>query len=192
MAGIKLELLKQDELEAAITRAIAVMDGEQSLLLDDIGNHLVNSTRRRAEREISPDGMPWAALSPRYKKRKAATHPGRGLLHLNNEMLGSRLSHQVYGSELFVGTHAKYGAIHHQGGTVNKPQRRTKLYYRQHKDGSVGHRFVKKKHSNFVQEATIGAHSFKIPARPWLGVSAEDRDAILAIANDHLNKAFSG
>lgn len=149
MAGIKLELLKKDELEAAITRAIAVMDGEQSLLLDDIGNHLVNSTRARAEREISPDGMPWAALSPRYKKRKAATHPGRGLLHLNKEMLGSRFSHQVYGSELFVGTHAEYGAAQHFG------------------------------HNG-------------IPSREWLGLSNEDNDEILAIAHDHLNKAFSG
>lgn len=149
MAGIKLELLKQDELEAAITRAIAVMDGEQSLLLDDIGNHLVNSTRRRAEREISPDGMPWAALSPRYKKRKAAKRPNRGLLRFDNHMLGDQLSHQTLGKTLFVGTNAKYGAAQHFG------------------------------HNG-------------IPSREWLGLSNEDNDEILAIAHDHLNKAFSG
>lgn len=42
-----------------------------------------------------------------------------------------------------VGTNVVYARIHQEGGTINIPARSQRAYYKQHKDGSVGNRFVK-------------------------------------------------
>jgi phage gpG-like protein len=50
--------------------------------------------------------------------------------------------------------------------------------------GTIGNKFVKKKHSNFSQTANIQAYTIEIPARPFLGLSKQDRqDALDVIRN---------
>lgn len=91
-------------------------DDGRTLLLQDIGEYLLRSTRDRAAGQVSPDGVPWAALSPRYAARKAKLRPSAPLLIFDNHMLGDMLSHQVEGDTLLVGTNALYGARQQFGG----------------------------------------------------------------------------
>ena len=41
------------------------------LLMEEIGSLLERRTLQRFDREVDPDGKPWASLKPSYAKRKA-------------------------------------------------------------------------------------------------------------------------
>ncbi len=173
----------------------AAIDGLRAdglrLMLSDIGEYLLRATRDRGAREVAPDGTPWAALSPAYKKYKDRKRPGVAKLRFDFYMQGDQLAQQVVGDTLFVGTNAKYGAIHQFGGDIDRPARSTLAYFRQERDGSVGSKFVPMKQSNFAQWVTVPAYKIRMPARPWLGLSSEDEQEVIAIASDHISGLFS-
>lgn len=124
-------------------------DNGRALMLGRIGEYLLGSTRERAAEQVSPAGVPWAALSPRYAKYKEKKRPGVPKLKFDFHMLGDQLSQQVDGDTLLVGTSAPYGAIHQFGGRVT------------------------------VHDAETGqAFQAEMPARPWLGISDKDQVAI--------------
>lgn len=165
MAGARVEI---DVDIGAVNRQLAGMaaqlDGNgRTRMLEDMGEYLLRSTRDRGVLQISPDGKPWAALSPRYAKYKQKKRPGVPILKFDYHMQGDQLSSQVEGNTLYVGTNAVYGATHQFG-------RRTTIT-----DPETGISF----------EA-------EIPARPWLGVSQEDDTEILQIARDHLESGLTG
>lgn len=149
--------------------------------LNDIAEYLHQSTDDRFSKQVAPDGSPWAPLSASTLARKKGGRILRGKGTLQDTM-----RHSVSGNELVFGTDRPYGAIHQFGGKVEHAARSQQVYFRQGKDGSVGNRFVKKRHSNFSQWVTHGAHSTEMPARPYLGLSSEDETEILAIIQDYL------
>ena len=177
----------------ALLEALRSMQGEGlRLMLDDIGEYLVRATRERASRQGSPEGVAWAALSPRYQRAKDKKRPGAPTLKFDFHMLGDRLSQQVAGTDLLVGTSAKYGARQHFGGEFEQPGRVADVFFRRERDGTVGNRFVSRRKSNFAQRVTIPAYKITTPARPWLGVSAQDAVEVLLIASDHVSGGVSG
>ena len=195
MAGTRVVLdIVTDEIGPAIERLLGFVGGKgMNLALDDIGEALLTSTRDRAAREVDPSGNAWAPLSPRYKKLKDKKRPGVPRLKFDNHMLGDQLSHQVINNDLFVGTNAKYGAIHQFGGSIQIAARSQLMGFHQDKrTGEVGNRFASRKKANFEQWATLPAHEIKMPARPWLGLSTEDDAEALAILGDHLQAAVKG
>lgn len=171
MTGARIEITVDDAtVQGALAHAQARLapDGMADLL-HDIGEFMVRATRERAEREVSPEGVPWDALTPRYAARKAKKYPGAKILHRDFHMLGDQFAAQVDGDTLRVGTHAVYGAIHQFGGTVHH--------------GS---------YQRIRDRRYFGAGDAVIPARPWLGVSAEDADEIHAIVLNFLRGAVEG
>lgn len=177
----------------ALRRTIeALSDDGRQLMLEDMGEYLVRSTRERAARQVAPDGTAWQPLSPRYKRAKERKRPGVPMLKYDFHMLGDRFFSQVEGRDLLVGSTAPQAAIMHFGGTIKREARQADLYYQQDREGTVGNRFVPRRQSNFVQRATIPAYTITMPARPWLGLSREDEIEVLAIAEQHLLDAASG
>lgn len=171
MTGARIEITVDDAtVQGALAHAQAALAPQGLVpLLEDIGEYLVRSTRERAEREVSPDGVPWDALTPRYAARKAKKYPGAKILHRDFHLLGDQLAAQVDDDTLRVGTNAVYGAIHQFGGTIHHGSYQ-RIRDRRHFD----------------------ARDVAIPARPWLGVSAEDADEIHAITLDYLRRAVGG
>lgn len=192
MAGARIEFEVDLKLASrALQKAVDALGGDGvTLLLSDIGEYLLRSTRDRAAAQISPDGTPWAALSPRYAKRKERERPGLPKLKFDNHMLGDRLAHQVEGTMLLVGTSAPYGAIQQFGGTINIAARSQQAYFHATKD-EVLPQFVNKRKANFAQWVTLPAYKINIPARPWLGISDADVKEIVQLTQDHLNAALS-
>lgn len=190
MAGAKIEITR-DLASPALARAMTELEGPgRRLMLKDMGEYLLRSTRERAARQVSPDGTAWQALSPRYKRQKDKMRPGLPMLKFDNHMLGDRLSWQVEGDHtLRVGTNAPYGAAQHFGHAYQRKARAQELYF-SYKAGAVSPRFVKKRKSNFAQIANIGAHTVTLPGRPWLGLSAQDETELVEIAWDHLGRAL--
>jgi phage virion morphogenesis protein len=182
-----------DTVSAALQKTRDALQGDgQRLMLEDIGEYLLRSTRDRGAQQKAPDGTPWAPLSPRYKRFKDRKRPGVPKLKFDFHMLGDQFSQQVAGDTLLVGTNAKYGAIHQFGGDIDRPARSTEVFFKRERDGTVGNRFVSRRKSNFAQRATLPAYKITMTARPWLGLSREDETEVLAIAAEHVLGSASG
>lgn len=176
-----------DVVSPALAKAAAALDDSgMTAMLADIGEYLLRSTRERGAREISPDGTAWQALSPRYKAQKDKRRPGLPMLKYDNHMLGDRLSYQVEGAALLLGTSAPYGARMHFGGEFESEARTSAVFFKRERDGTVGSRFTRRSRSDFEQSVLIPAYKVSTPARPWLGMSPADEQEALAIAEDHI------
>lgn len=189
MAGARIEIIK-DTARPALRRAIAKLQGEgRQLMLEDMGEYLLRSTRERAAKQIDPNGVPWQPLSARYKRWKDKKRPGVPILKFDAHMLGDQLSYQVQDDALLVGTNAPYGASHQFGQTVHFAARSQLVSFKKH---GKGKRFSSPKDADSESWHGVAGYDVTLPARPWLGLSAQDHVELLAIASDHLAGAFGG
>ena len=137
--------------DTQVARAIARMiQGGTDLtpILTDIGEHLLNSSRERFIAEEAPDGSDWASLSETTKSRKKKNKE-KILTHRGH--LRGTLNYQVTGDELFIGSPRIYAGTHQFGARKGQ-------YGTTSRGGPI----------------PWG----DIPARPFLGISHEDRAEI--------------
>ncbi|MFQ0994140.1 phage virion morphogenesis protein [Gilliamella sp. BG2] len=160
MIGVNIEFNIQDALDAMLHIEAAIDDTES--LFSHMGEVLLDIHEARFTAQESPDGVPWKELSPWYKDSKPKQKDK--ILTLDGN-LRSTLHWQIEGNTLLFGTNLIYGAIHHFGGTI-KPVKGNAL--------NVGGRPVKK---------------VVIPARPWLGISAQDKLLLVDVVREHLGFA---
>jgi len=128
-----------------------------------IGEALISSTQERQRRAVAPDGSAWPALNPAY----AASKAGSEMLRESGQLMS--LSRRASGRTVVVGTNAPYAATHQFGATI-KPKKGKRLKFR-------------------LGRISVFARSVTIPARPFLGVSQEDREEIVEIFRDHIRRA---
>jgi phage virion morphogenesis protein len=103
---------------AALRRLSRFGQGPLQLALRDVGEAWLLMHQTRFDREQSPDGTPWAPLSPRYKRRKDARRPGMRTLVYDNHLRGL-MRYDLEGDDALVfGTNRPYGALHQFGGTA--------------------------------------------------------------------------
>lgn len=122
------------------------------------------------EENFKSEGRPaWMGWSPAYAKKRVG---GKKLQ--KSGRLASSITQQNDNDSATVGTNVAYARIHQEGGTINIPSRSQRAYYRQRKDGSVGHRFSKKSRANFSQWHTLPAYKIDMPARPFLHLTEQD------------------
>lgn len=118
MAGARIEVQVDTSDAAAGLDALSAQlsPAGQKLLLSDIGEYMLRSTRDRGVDQVDPDGHRWRALEPSYARWKARKRPGVPILKFDNHMLGDQLSWQLDGeAAVLVGTTAIYGAVHQLG-----------------------------------------------------------------------------
>ncbi|EOX1534567.1 phage virion morphogenesis protein [Vibrio cholerae] len=116
MAGVTLSINVSDvEAIRSHINQFAERGQNMSPALRDIGEHLLLSHHERWQQQQSPDGTPWAPLSPKYQKRKKK-HADL-ILVLNQHLSSSSLNYDVDPLGLSFGTSSEYGAIHHFGGS---------------------------------------------------------------------------
>lgn len=153
MAGVHIEVLDAEFKAgmAQLAQNVTALDG----FLRDIGEYLVRSHDERWGK--SPDGQPWATLSPWYAARKAEKRPNAPTLVWDEHL--RRLQYEVHGDTLVVGSDRKYAAAHQFG--MSK--------------GYAG----RTKHGVPIPWGDI-------PARPFLGLSDADETEILARLRLHL------
>jgi phage virion morphogenesis protein len=161
--------LDDREVKAAL-RELARLGRDPSPPLKALGPLLVASTRDRITREVTPEGAPFRPLNPAY----AAGKRGPGILReraARGGLFGSLTSEQS-GRRLRVGTNKIYAAVHQFGAEI-RAKRAPKLVFR------LGGRLV------FAGRVTI-------PARPFLGISEEDREEILHVFGLFIRRATGG
>lgn len=149
-------------------------------LMPRLGEYLMKSSQRRFSTQIAPDGTPWVELKARYARRKKYNQDK--ILTLRG-YLRSSIQYQVTGANsVEVGTNNKYAAIHQHGGIIDQNAQSRRVRFR-----SVAGRvlFAGKRHKKVTERwVSRGAYQVKIPARPFLGISADDENAIGSIVMD--------
>lgn len=182
--------------EGAVRSAFAALQRRVSDLtpvMDEIGAALAASAKLRFGREQDPQGQAWKPVAPQTRRRKAKAGRERVLQWAGH--LKSSITHVAGALEVAVGTNVKYAAIHQLGGQIMKWAHGRRLRLREVVDAD-GHRrvrFAAARHKRaLTREVVIGEHWVTIPARPFLGVSAADRQAILEIVERAVQKAGAG
>lgn len=136
----------------------------------DLMTALAGTMLDAVEENFQQEGRPkWLGWSPAYAKKRAG-----GKILQKTGRLAASIRAAITNDAATVGSNVRYARIHNEGGEIKHEARTTNLYFKQHKNGSVSRQFVKKRNSNFVQSATIGAHTVKMPARPYLQLTGED------------------
>jgi phage virion morphogenesis protein len=171
MTAAVFEAVLDDSLVLGALDRLAAAAADSGPLLRIIGDYGVDTTKRRFEAQAAPDGTPWAALNSAYAAMKPS---GYNILFLSGALLNSQ--HWVAGiGEVKWGSGMIYAAAH-QWGAVITPKTAKALVFKTGLGGAQ----------------TVRVQSVTLPARPYLGLSAEDRIEIPLLAQDYLIRAMRG
>lgn len=171
-AAIRIDVKVDDrEIRAALGRLKRRMTHLRPVL-DVIGQKMVTSTLDRFERETGPDGRPW-------KRSARARREGGQTLTKSGRLRGS-LTHNATDDNVEWGTNVEYAAPHQFGART--PAR------------TIVPRYAK---ALFWPGARHPVRSVRhpgslIPARPFLGLSDDDRRAIEQTISRALRRAVRG
>lgn len=158
MTGVKATF-DTSEVVAGLRR-LADRGGDLSPALRSFGEHLLRSHRRRFTPQVSPDGEPWAPLSPAYRATKKRNVDK--VLVLRGYLQGT-IRYQVDANTLLFGTNRVYAAVQQFGA----------------RKGEFG---------STSRGAPIPWGD--IPARPHVGLSDDDVQEGMRIIRDYLASAI--
>lgn len=148
--------------------------------------HLLFSTQRRFETETDPDGQKWKPLAKRTTLKKVRGNRRRGennILRVTGDLYRSLVA-QSDEKSASVGSNRVYARVHQEGGEIRQYARSQKASLMKVRGKS---RFVPHgKKGSQERNITIGEHVITIPARPYLGFSAEDRTRLVEIGQEFL------
>lgn len=165
-----------DEITDALAQAFVTLD-DMSPIMNRVAAMLRDQSEDRFAEQKAPDGSPWAPRSAvtlgAYERRaKAATGPASwgGVLHYSGQLSGNL--HHSYGPDYAeVGSNEPYAATMQFGAA----------------QGQFGAFIGKdKKGRDHFHSIPWG----NIPARPFLGMSDENRTDILNLIADYLETAI--
>jgi phage virion morphogenesis protein len=165
VTGLRQEITGKEETLAILGQA-AEHYGHPRPLFDAIGGALVVSTQQRFEEEKEPGGDRWpASYRAMADGGKTLTDSGR---------LVRSITHNATDDGVEVGTDVIYAAIQQLGGIVRA---KTKKGLRFRVGGRNG--------------SWVTKQSVFIPARPFLGLDAEDEKDIRAISEQWIAKPWA-
>jgi phage virion morphogenesis protein len=157
--------LKSDATEAALARLQAALD-DPFPLMQDLGELLTRSTKKRFAEGVSPDGVRWAPKSQTTLERSGIRTSNRvdiRPLFGPSGALNSTISPEPSRTEVLIGSALIYAAVQHFGAARGA--------------------FGRMSNGSPIPWGNI-------PARPFLGVSAEDEVDIAATVEDYLTGAL--
>lgn len=160
--------LKFEGQQRLVDIMLKVSDPNKRLpLMAAIGAYGVSSTQQRFQDEKAPDGAPWK------KSYRAEKTGGKTLRKSTSSGLYSSLTFAETRDSATWGTNKVYAATH-QFGAVIVPRSKKALAFHL-SDGK------------FVLSKKV-----TIPARPYLGINAYDRDRILGLGETWLKRLTDG
>ena len=167
-AHLRIDLKLDDrEAQAAFNRLLQA-GRDLTPAMRAVGEHLLNTTRERFRDEEAPDGTPWAELSAVTLKRKR-----RNVDKILTERgyLSGTIAYRIGGDFVEIGSSRVYASTHQFGAAK----------------GEFGGVRTSLPGRSFFTPIPWG----DIPARPFLGVSDEDRDAISDAIYDYIVRVYT-
>jgi phage virion morphogenesis protein len=158
-ATVSFDLKEIDAVKKMLANA-ALSGADRAKLLGSIGVEMEAQTQERFDTQKSPDGESWKALA----QKTMDYYSSKGLLGARSILVGEGMLRDSITSEVqgggwsvLAGATMEYAAVHQFGAEI-KPKSAPALFV-------PGYGMLKK---------------VTIPARPYLGVSADDMKAIEA------------
>jgi phage gpG-like protein len=177
MAGASLDIQLQISNAAEVKAAFEALQAKLAYLtpvFQDIGEAMLNSTRKRFEDSVAPDGTKWQALSEATLIGRARRASGGHLTdrRFNQQRLWTKKAAMAYAyAKPLIDVGRLMGTLNYQA-KPHEVRIGTPLIY------GATHQF--------------GDPQRHIPARPFLGLSTSDEQELLDILNDHLSRAMGG
>lgn len=163
MSGASIEVIIVDRAVQEAFERLTQLMGNTTPIMSAIGTGLVASTHMRFVTQTDADGHAWQSLNTEYaagkRNSRILTESGR---------LRDSINSQAGPTEVHVGTNVIYGAIHQFGGTI-RPVSASHLFFR-------------------IGGNLVVANSVTLPARPYLGISAEDEAEVAEIVFGFLER----
>jgi phage gpG-like protein len=158
------------------------------------GPSLVGDAQRRFDTGTDPDGRSWIPLALSTRKRK--TKKGRTRTLVWDGHLRTSITFRASRTMLEVGTPMSYGPTHQFGARIERHAQTKVGSYRRWRDVTVkradgtaytAKRFAGAAHKriSMMARTEIGAGVINIPARPFLGLSAQGLAAGRRLAERH-------
>ena len=175
--GLKYDL---NQLQGAVDRINQLGQLDRKQLLDDIGSLNESQVRGRIKhQEGAPDGTPWEPWSARHLNTR---HDNNEILFGKGDLLGS-IQHEVGADSVVIGSNLIYARVQQEGSgneSVTVPAHKRRITQ------AFGRLLP------FGVWASVGSYSFKqnIPARPYLGLSAQDEQEISQLINSFVTEAL--
>ncbi|SEH22534.1 phage virion morphogenesis protein [Rhizobium sp. NFR12] len=179
-------IILDDELTPVIS-AIGISITHPGGLTAEMAAYLLSSTQRRFERQVGPDGTKWAPLARRTTlakirgRRRGASNILRVTTRLYSSLVAASDDHSAE-----VGSNVEYAGIHQFGGEIQQYARSQRASFKKIRKR---YRFVQRGTKGATEKnITIGEHTVKMPARPYLGFNEQDRAELIAIGQDWLER----
>jgi len=131
-------------------------------MLRDVARYGEESTKLRFQDGVGPDGVPWKP------SRRVQAQGGKTLIDSTDLM--QSITSAADRTEAVWGTNLIYAPIHQTGGTI-EPKSAKALAF------------------TLPGVGLVFAHHVNIPARPFLGINAQDEANIADILIDHYDQA---
>lgn len=166
MAGSHLNISVDDaELRAMLEHRAQSDTGR---LVPRLGEYLKSSTEGRFKTQTAPSGSAWEPLKRSTIRRKK--YNADKILTLRGYLRGGIRWQAPDDNTVQVGTNLEYAAIHQFGGEIQQPARQATVRFRSKAGRTL---FAGRRHKKATERlVSIPAHTVKMPARPFLGVSA--------------------
>lgn len=168
MTGARLTVVLDDTAALAALARVRALMADLTPVGTAIGVGLADNVRDRFEQGVDPEGNPWAPLLPAYAEIKQGPGILRGM-GAGAGLMGS-ITSAAAGDQVMVGSSKVYAAIHQFGGRI-VPKTAKGLRFR-------------------LASGVVFAHAVTIPARPYLGLSAADRETIEDVVEGFLTRAL--
>ncbi len=146
------------------------LNGDLTPLMERIGGIVENSTRQRFEDEESPNGVSWEQLMP---STVAVKKGNKKILKASSHLMNS-ITYHADKTSVVVGTPELYGKYHQTGTDPYIIEPKTK-------------KALKTPYGVFKK-----VHHTGLPARPFLGLSEDDKDDILDALNYFIEETWRG
>lgn len=174
---IKVELI-DTEAQAMFARLFS-MGTNMRPLMQDIGEHVTETTKQRFQTSTAPDGTPWAPnTQTTYVQFLGKFKGGTG----KDGRLNKAGAKRAAGKKPLIGeTRALSTTINYEAGDDYVQIGSPMIYAAVQQFGAKG--------KSFTGGKTPWAD---IPARPFLGLSAEDQANMGSAAKEHLDRAAKG
>lgn len=150
-------------------------------LMDLIGSVLINGARERiSDTNVSPDGVPWppslrvqvGAIAAAEDGEEVDIAKGGKTLHQSGALLNS-ITSAAAPQEVTVGSNLIYAGVHQAGATIKA-------------------KTAKGLHFTLANGESVMVGAVTIPARPYLGISDEERASIEDVTAVHFDELLGG
>jgi phage virion morphogenesis protein len=166
-AGLRITVEGQERIERALLGVVRKFE-DASELMAGIGLYLESATIERFDRETAPDGSKW--------KQSIRAREEGGKTLTDSSQLRSSITSNSTARSVEVGTNKIYAGVHQFG--IDK-----KVNVKAH-NRTIEEAFGIKLAGPVTFNVASFSRQMKMPARPFLGINAEDEVEILALTED--------